>query len=70
MSTFTRVTDLSGKVRRRMYKRALGDLKGLQMRSKEKLDSLNFTVDLVCTSVNFIIYLFIITASVNIFSSG
>ena len=50
VSTFTRVTSLSGKVRRRMYKRALGDLKGLQIRSKEKMERMSFTVDLVCRS--------------------
>jgi perilipin-2 len=43
----TRVTSLSSKLRERMYKRAMKDLKGLQMRSKEKLEGLNFTVDLV-----------------------
>lgn len=47
VSTLTRVTSLSTKLRQRMYKRAMKDLKGLQVRSKEKLENLNFTVDLI-----------------------
>ncbi|XP_060595048.1 perilipin-2-like [Ruditapes philippinarum] len=47
VGTLTRVTSLSTKVSQRMFRRAIKDLKGLQMRSKEKLDSLNFTVDLI-----------------------
>lgn len=47
VGALTRVTSLSTKLRQRMYKRAMKDLKGLQMRSKEKLDNLNFTVDLI-----------------------
>ncbi|KAL4227970.1 Perilipin-2 [Mactra antiquata] len=47
VSTFTRVTSLSSKLRQRMYKRAMKDLKGLQMRSQEKMEKLHFTVDLI-----------------------
>ncbi|XP_045156473.2 perilipin-2-like [Mercenaria mercenaria] len=47
VGTLTRVTSLSTKLRQRMYKRAMKDLKGVQMRSKEKLEGLNFTVDLI-----------------------
>ncbi|KAJ8304834.1 hypothetical protein KUTeg_018417 [Tegillarca granosa] len=42
----TRVSHLTTKVRRRMYKRAVKDLKNVQMRSLESLAKLNFTVDL------------------------
>ncbi|XP_052797266.1 perilipin-2-like isoform X1 [Mya arenaria] len=47
VSTMTRVTALSSKLRQRMYKRAMRDLKGLQIRSQEKIEKLNFTVDLI-----------------------
>ncbi|KAL3865647.1 hypothetical protein ACJMK2_043013 [Sinanodonta woodiana] len=43
----TKVTSLSTKVRQRMYKRAMKDFKGLQMRSQETLSKLNFTVNLI-----------------------
>lgn len=43
----TRATNLTGKVRRRMYNRAMRDLKKLQLRSRENLAKLSFTVDLV-----------------------
>lgn len=46
-STFTRVTSLSTKLRQRMYKRAMRDLRQLQVRSRERLEKLHFTVDLV-----------------------
>lgn len=45
----TRASHLTTKVRRRMYKRAVRDLKNVQMRSRESLAKLNFTVDLVST---------------------
>ncbi|KAH3801102.1 hypothetical protein DPMN_154747 [Dreissena polymorpha] len=47
VSALTRVSSLSSKLRQRMYKRAMRDLSGLQMRSKEQLEKLNFTVDLI-----------------------
>ncbi|KAK3601189.1 hypothetical protein CHS0354_004389 [Potamilus streckersoni] len=43
----TKVASLSTKVRHRMYKRAMKDFKGLQMRSQETLSKLNFTVNLI-----------------------
>ena len=43
----TRAQALTNKVRRRMYKRAVREFKGIQMRSQENLQKLNFTVDLV-----------------------
>ena len=46
-STMTRVSSLSNKLRQRMYKRAMRDLKGMQVRSKEKLEGLTFTIDLI-----------------------
>ena len=46
-NTFTRVTALSSKLRQRMYKRAMRDLRGLRVRSQERLEKLNFTIDLV-----------------------
>lgn len=46
-STFTRVTSLSTKLRQRMYKRAMRDLRQLQVRSRERLEKLHFTVDLI-----------------------
>ncbi|KAJ8310928.1 hypothetical protein KUTeg_011520 [Tegillarca granosa] len=46
-NSVTRVSHLTTKVRRRMYKRAVKDLKNVQMRSLESLAKLNFTVDLV-----------------------
>ena len=48
LTTFTRVSALSTKLRQRMYKRAMRDLRGLQVRSQERLQKLHFTVDLVC----------------------
>ena len=47
VNTLTRVSSLSTKLRRRLFRRAMKDLNGLQVRSKERLDGLNFTVDLV-----------------------
>jgi len=47
VSTLTRVTVLSSKLRQRMYQRAMRDIKGLKIRSQEKIEKLNFTVDLV-----------------------
>lgn len=48
----TRAQALTTKVRRRMYKRAIREFKGIQMRSQENLQKLNFTVDLVSFSIN------------------
>lgn len=46
----TRAQALTTKVR--MYKRAIREFKGIQMRSQENLQKLNFTVDLVSFSIN------------------
>lgn len=43
----SRVVSISGKVRHRMYNRAMRDLQNAKKRSKETLDNLNFTVDLI-----------------------
>ncbi|XP_061172993.1 perilipin-2-like isoform X2 [Saccostrea echinata] len=43
----SRAQTLTTKVRRRMYKRAVKEFKGIQLRSKENLQKLNFTVDLI-----------------------
>lgn len=43
----SKVVSLSGKVRRRMYTRAMRDMQAVQKRSKETLEKLHFTVDLV-----------------------
>lgn len=48
----TRAQALTTKVRRRMYKRAIREFKGIQMRSQENLQKLNFTVDLVSFTRN------------------
>ncbi|XP_078656047.1 perilipin-2-like isoform X2 [Branchiostoma floridae x Branchiostoma belcheri] len=45
--TLTRVTSLTGKVRRRVYTRAMAKLKDVQVRSQEALSNLHFTVDLI-----------------------
>ncbi|CAH1252714.1 PLIN3 [Branchiostoma lanceolatum] len=45
--TLTRVTTLTGKVRRRVYTRAMSKLKDVQVRSQEALSNLHFTVDLI-----------------------
>ena len=45
--TFGKLVNVSDKVRRRMYDKAMKDLQNIQCRSKETLDRLNFTVDLV-----------------------
>ncbi|XP_078588476.1 perilipin-2-like isoform X2 [Branchiostoma floridae x Branchiostoma japonicum] len=45
--TLTRVTTLTGKVRRRVYTRAMTKLKDVQVRSQEALSNLHFTVDLI-----------------------
>lgn len=42
-----RTMNLSSKVRTRMYSRAMRDFHNLQRRSKETIDSMTFTVDLV-----------------------
>ncbi|XP_069137293.1 perilipin-2-like isoform X2 [Argopecten irradians] len=42
-----RAKDLTTKLRRRMYKRALKDLRNVQVRSQESLAKLSFTVDLI-----------------------
>ncbi|XP_060068878.1 perilipin-2-like isoform X2 [Ylistrum balloti] len=46
-STVGRAKDLTTKLRRRMYKRALKDLRNVQVRSQENLAKLSFTVDLI-----------------------
>ena len=38
---------LGSKVRRRVYARVAGQMTNVQMRTKESIDKLNFTVDLV-----------------------
>ncbi|XP_048732411.2 perilipin-2-like isoform X2 [Ostrea edulis] len=43
----SRAKTLTTKVRRRMYKRAVKEFKGIQLRSQENLQKLNFTVDLI-----------------------
>ena len=43
----TRASNLTGKVRKRMYNRAMRDMRALQLRSQENLAKLSFTVDLV-----------------------
>lgn len=43
----SRAKTLTTKVRRWMYKRAVKEFKGIQLRSQENLQKLNFTVDLV-----------------------
>ncbi|XP_076102334.1 perilipin-2-like isoform X1 [Mytilus galloprovincialis] len=43
----TRATCLTGKVRKRMYNKAMRDMKRLQLRSQENLAKLSFTVDLI-----------------------
>lgn len=48
-TTLTRVVSLSTKLRQRMYKKAMRDLRQLQVRSYERLEKLHFTVDLVST---------------------
>ncbi|XP_021345918.1 perilipin-2-like isoform X1 [Mizuhopecten yessoensis] len=42
-----RAKDLTTKLRRRMYKRAMKDLRNVQVRSQENLAKLSFTVDLI-----------------------
>ena len=37
-----------------MYKRAMRDLRGLRVRSQERLEKLNFTIDLVSFTENII----------------
>lgn len=44
-----RATSLTSKVRRRMYKRAMRDLRGVQVKGQDALSKLNFTVNLVGT---------------------
>ncbi|XP_033742966.1 perilipin-2-like isoform X2 [Pecten maximus] len=46
-SSVGRAKDLTSKLRRRMYKRALKDLRNVQVRSQESLAKLSFTVDLI-----------------------
>ena len=55
-STMTKAANLTSKVRRRMYSRAVKDLQHVKKRSLETVDKLNFTVDLVS---NYIIMLFL-----------
>lgn len=53
----TRATCLTGKVRKRMYNKAMRDMKRLQLRSQENLAKLSFTVDLVRFWLHFHAYL-------------
>lgn len=53
----TRATSLTGKVRKRMYNKAMRDMKRLQLRSQENLAKLSFTVDLVRFGIYFHAYL-------------
>ena len=50
-TTTSRVVSVSEKVRRRMYAKSMRELQHIQRRSKETLDRLNFTVDLVCSNM-------------------
>ncbi len=45
--------NLSSKVRRRMFTKAMRDFHNLQRRSKETVDHMTFTVDLVISSLHF-----------------
>ncbi|XP_070541742.1 perilipin-2-like isoform X2 [Ptychodera flava] len=47
LSTVNRVISLSGKVRQRVYKRAMTRLQNAQHRSQETLEKLHYTVDLI-----------------------
>ncbi len=47
----SKAVSVGDKMRKRMYSKALGNLKHVQMRSKETLEKLNFTVDLVGTNI-------------------
>lgn len=47
LSPVTRARHLTTKVRRRLYKRALKELKTVQLRSQENLQKFNFTIDLI-----------------------
>lgn len=46
-TTLTHATRVTNKVRRRVVTRALGELQNAQVRSKESLEKLGFTVDLI-----------------------
>ena len=46
-TTATRFVSVGDKVRRRIYAKSMRELQNIQRRSKETLDRLNFTVDLV-----------------------
>ncbi|CAH1796884.1 unnamed protein product [Owenia fusiformis] len=47
VNQLTRAASLTGKVRRRLYNKAMSDLANIQKRSKDTLNRLNFTVDLI-----------------------
>ena len=47
VTPLTRAATIGSKVRRRTYARAMKDLNNIQMRSKDALEKLTFTVDLV-----------------------
>ena len=46
-NTITRTVNLSNKLRVRMYSKAMRDFHNIQTRSKETVDNMTFTVDLV-----------------------
>ena len=46
-NTLIRTVNLSNKLRQRMYTKAMRDFQNIQKRSKETVDNLTFTVDLV-----------------------
>ncbi len=47
----SKAVSVGDKMRKRMYSRSLRDLKHVQMRSKETLEKLNFTINLVCSTI-------------------
>ena len=50
-NTLIRTVNLSSKVRQRMFTKAMRDFQNIQKRSKETVDNMTFTVDLVNTEV-------------------
>ena len=51
-NTLIRTVNLSSKVRQRMFTKAMRDFQNIQKRSKETVDNMTFTVDLVNTVVH------------------
>ncbi len=62
----SKAVSVGDKMRKRMYSRSLRDLKHVQMRSKETLEKLNFTINLVCSTILIGVIILILFLRINL----